>query len=100
GLAGVGLLAPDPASLRAHTQFVHVIEGVGLLAILAAFLGGDRLAAWTAVALYVLVGLQYALIRQTGLLRGAHVLNALLVFGATLLVVRERLPWGRRAVAA
>jgi hypothetical protein len=99
GLAGAGLLS-DPSYLAVHMEFVHVLEGVGLLAILCAFLGGDRLAGWSAVALYVLIGAQYALIRAAGLLRAAHVLNALLIFAVTLLVLRERLPWTPRARAS
>lgn len=100
GLAGAGLLGGEASWLTVHKEFVHVIEALGLLAIAVAFLGGDRLAGWVAVALYFLVGLQYALIRAPGLLRAAHVLNALLIFGTTLLVVRERLPIRRSAPAA
>jgi hypothetical protein len=97
GLAGAGLLS-DPSYLPLHMGFVHVVEGLVLLAILAGFLGGDRLAAWSAVALFFLVGFQYGLIRAQGMLRAAHVLNALLIFAVALLVLRERVPL-RRAVA-
>jgi hypothetical protein len=92
GLAGAGLLS-DPKYLGVHRSFVHVIEGLGILTILVSFLGADRLAAWTGVGLYLLVGLQYALIRAPGLLVVAHLLNALLIFTLTLLLLRERMPW-------
>lgn len=98
-LAGAGLLA-EPSYLDLHKGFVHVLEVAGLLAIPVAFLGGDKLAGWSAVALQLLIGFQYGLIQAPGLLRAAHVVNALLIFAVTLLVLRERLPWGKARVPA
>lgn len=104
-LAGAGLLGDEAywatgASdfLDAHLLFVHVLELFPLLIIFAGFLGADKEAGWSGVALLVLVELQYALIGLEGVARSFHVLNALVIFTLTLLMTLSRIPWRPRYI--
>ncbi|HZW99029.1 MAG TPA: c-type cytochrome [Trueperaceae bacterium] len=93
-LAGLGLLV-DPRYLAWHSAFVHVIEA----SLLGAFvLGLASRSGWVvpavALALFGLVGLQYALIHGAdGPTRALHAVNALVLFALSWVLAR-------RAVAA
>ena len=100
-LAGAALLG-DPAYwitgvsefLDGHRTFVHVIELLTVLLVVAGFLGADRQAGLVGIALFFLVGFQYPLVLEfTGVVRSFHVLNALIIFTLTLLMTLSRIPW-------
>lgn len=91
-LAGAGVLA-DPQYLDVHSDFVHVFEFLPLLIILAGVLAKDWPATGAGVALFFLIGLQYAFIEATGMVRTGHVLNAMMIFAIAMLMMHERLPW-------
>ena len=93
-LAGAGLLA-DPDYLQAHRDFVHVFEFLPILLVLAGILAKDWPTTGAGVALFVLIGAQYAFIEATGMVRAGHVLNAMMIFAIAMLMMHERMPWKR-----
>lgn len=104
-LAGAGLLGDDAywatgrsEFLDAHVVFVHVLELFPILFILTGFIGLDRQAGWVGLVLFFLIGLQYALIEQAGIVRSFHVLNALVIFTLALLMTLSRIPWRPRYI--
>ncbi|MFA5942968.1 MAG: hypothetical protein WC876_00705 [Candidatus Thermoplasmatota archaeon] len=99
-LAGAGLLGDEQywitgvsAFLNAHIFFVHVLELLPLLIAVAGFIGADKEAGWSGIAILVLVEVQYAFIGLEGVARSFHVLNALIIFTFTLLMTLSRIPW-------
>lgn len=99
-LAGAGLLGDEnywltgaSEFLDAHIFFVHVVELFPLLILIAGFLGADKQAGWTGLAILLLVELQYMFISLDGVARSFHVLNALVIFTLTLLMTLSRIPW-------
>ena len=64
-----------------HTGFVHLFELLPLVMVLLAFLGrlptGLR---WHPLAVFVLIGLQYALAKAGTSVAALHPVNALLIF--------------------
>ena len=109
-LAGAGLLGDDAywvdsayvggdvtaqsaEYLSVHATFVHGLELVCVLVILAGFLGADKEAGGVGIGLFVLISVQYALVGLAGVARSFHVLNALVIFTLTLLMTLSRIPW-------
>lgn len=100
GLAGAGLLGDDAywttgesEFLAAHVTFVRILELFPVLLIVCGFLGADKQAGLSGIALVFLIGVQYALIQQDGVVRSFHVLTALIIFTIALLMTLSRIPW-------
>lgn len=88
-LAGLGLLV-DPSYLAWHSSFVHLIElAVFVMFLLAAFVGGARLAGLSAITL-LLISTQYAFIHGfDGPARALHAVNALVLFAVSWATARQ-----------
>lgn len=91
-LGGAGYMA-DGSYFATHKSFVHLLELFPVLLAVAGFLGRDKVAAWSGVALFFLIGFQYGLVRADGLVRALHVANGFVIFGVALILLVQRWPW-------
>lgn len=98
-LAGMAVFG-GAANWGMHTGFVHVFELLPLVMIPLAFLGRlpNRLR-WHPLAVFVLIGRQYALAQAGTPVAALHPVNALLIFWVTLGMARGSSP-KRAAVMA
>ena len=87
--AGLGIFA-GPEWWSAHTTFVHLVEVLPVLMLIAAFIG--RLPApakWLSLAAFLLIGLQYALVAlDLPEVTAFHPVNALLIFWLAISLAR------------
>jgi hypothetical protein len=94
--AGAGLLANR--SMAPHTTFVHFFEFLPLLMILCAAVGrSGHFAIWGSVGVFVLIEIQYPLIKAPGLVPAFHPVNALLIFALAVMLAHHRPLWHRRS---
>lgn len=82
-------------TIEAHRNFVHLFEMIPLLMILFGFLGRDKWMDIGGILLFVLIAAQYAFIAIGGMVAAAHVVNALIIFGVGLMLLRRTPPWKR-----
>lgn len=91
--AGLAIFA-GPSWWRTHTTFVHLIEVLPLLMLIAAFVGRlPARAKWLSIAALLLIGLQFVLVELAipGV-AALHPVNALLIFWLAISLARWSSP--------
>lgn len=82
-------------TIDAHINFVHLFEMIPLLLILFGFLGRNKWMGIGGIVLFVLIAAQYAVIAIGGMVAAAHAVNALIIFGVSLMLLQRSPPWKR-----
>jgi hypothetical protein len=90
--AGLAVMS-DPAYWETHVNFVHAIEVLPLLMLIAALLSRSGHVLWIlAVVGFLFIGAQYATVEvRPDLVAGLHPVIALLLFGVALEASRQGL---------
>lgn len=90
-IAGMAVFV-DPANWSLHASFVHYIELLTLIMLVLAFFGRlSRVLKITPIALFLLIGVQYAtaLGFSGSLVAAVHPVNALVIFGIAVITTHR-----------
>lgn len=87
--AGMAVLSA-PSYWQLHTNFVHAIELLPILMLVAALIGRGGRPLWILpLVAFALISVQYATVAaRPSLVAGIHAMNALLIFGVAMEGVR------------